>query len=151
MQKNLLDFYKEKLNDLIQAVINIFLFLPYFFCIPNLFKTLFVPWKNLISKEKNVGFSLDSWFSTLSFNLISRTIGFFMRSAIILFYFLLQAIFLILLPFVFSIYFLLIPLFYLQSLVQKTEEEKKEIARLNFIGSRLLNHENFAAVSNWFE
>src|SRR3989344_8698743 len=88
MHNNLLAFYKEKLNDFIQAVINLFLFLPYFFCIPNLFKTLFAPWKNLISKQKTAGFSFDFWFSTLSFNLISRTIGFFMRSAIILFYFL---------------------------------------------------------------
>lgn len=151
MHNNLLTFYKEKLNDFIQAVINLFLFLPYFFCVPNLLKTLFSPWKNLISKEKTAGFSLNVWLTVLSFNAISGTIGFIMRSAIILFYFLLQAIFLILLPFIFIIYFLLIPLFYLVSLSEKTEEEKKETARLKFIGSRLLNHENFATVTNWFE
>lgn len=74
-----------------------------------------------------------------------------MRSSIILFYFIFQSTLILLLPFIFSIYFMLIPILYLESLFQKTEEEQKELARLKFIGSHLLNQENYRAVAAWFE
>jgi len=46
---------------------------------------------------------------------------------------------------------LLIPILYIEYLYQKTEVEQKEIARLNFVGARLLNQENYKTVASWFE
>src|SRR3972149_666479 len=130
MKNNFILFFKQKLSDFYQALINLFMFFPYFFSVPTLIKTLFFPWKNLVTKDKTVGFSLSSWISTAGFNLISMGMGFIMRSTIILFYFIFQALLLILLPFIFLLYMLVIPLLYFEGLTQKTEDEKKEIARL---------------------
>ena len=151
MKNNFISFSKARLTDFYQATINLFMFFPYFFSIPSLTKSLFSPWKNLVSKEKTVGFSLDVWLSTFSFNVISSVMGFIMRSSIILFYFIFQAVLLLFLPFIFIIYMLLIPILYIEYLYQKTEVEQKEIARLNFVGARLLNQENYKTVASWFE
>ena len=151
MQKDFISFSKEKFSNFYQAVINLLMFFPYFFSVPTLVKTLFYPWKNLVTKDNTVCFSLSSWMSTAGFNLISMGMGFIMRSTIILFYFIFQAILLILLPFIFLLYMLVIPLLYFEGLTQKTEDEKKEIARLKFIGARLLNQENYKTVAGWFE
>ncbi len=151
MKKDFILFFKENLRTFIEAIINLIMFLPYFFSVPTLLKTLFYPWKNLVTQDTTVGFSLNSWFTTIGFNMMSSGIGFIMRSTIILFYFILQGIFLILLPFIFLIYIFLIPILYLESLYQKTEEQQKEASRLKFIGSHLLNQENYQAVATWFE
>ena len=102
MKNNFISFSKARLTDFYQATINLFMFFPYFFSIPSLTKSLFSPWKNLVSKEKTVGFSLDVWLSTFSFNVISSVMGFIMRSSIILFYFIFQAVLLLFLPFIFT-------------------------------------------------
>ena len=144
-------FFRQSLSDFIEACTNLFFFLPYFFSIPSLFKSLFAPWKNLVSKQKSVGISLNDWLGTISFNAISSVIGFSMRFSIILFYFFLQSILIFILPFIFIIYFVFIPVLWLESLLQKTEEEQKEANRLKFIGSHLLNQENYRQVAAWFE
>lgn len=151
MFTKLIQFYRQSLANFVEASTNFIFFLPYFFSVPSLLRTLFHPWKNLVSKEKTVGFSLNSWFGEVSFNAISRFLGLLMRLAIIFFYFLIQSLFILLTPIIFCLYFLLIPIFFLESLTQKSEEEKKELARLKFIGSHLLNQENYKVVAAWFE
>jgi ATP-dependent Clp protease ATP-binding subunit ClpA len=151
MRKNFWQYHLFCLHNFGEAIINIFIFLPYFFSISTLLKTLFQPWRNLIVKKTTIGFSLNDWANRLFFNLISRTIGAFMRSSIIIFYFIFQTLFIILLPFIILIFFLFLPFSYLLSLFQKTFQEKKNIFKKKFIESHLLNKENLSFVENWFE
>ncbi|OGK13945.1 hypothetical protein A3C98_01545 [Candidatus Roizmanbacteria bacterium RIFCSPHIGHO2_02_FULL_37_15] len=151
MSKNFSYFARQSIVNFLEALINIELFLPYFFSIPTLFKTLFSPWKNLVSKEKTVGFSFNVWFSSFSFNFISSCIGLMMRFSLIFFYFIFQSILVMLLPFLLITYIILLPILYIRSLSQKTEEELKELARVKFVGSHLLDQENYKTVATWFE
>ena len=105
MRKNFFQFSSNVIKNFGEATINIFIFLPYFFSVGNLIKTLFSPWKNLVNKKTKVGFTFSEWGDRFFFNFISRGIGFFMRFSIISFYFLFQAIFMILLPFIALIFF----------------------------------------------
>lgn len=151
MRDNFVRFANNKLRDFGQALINLFIFLPYFFSITALLKTLFYPWKNLVSVKKTPGFSFSELANRFLFNLISRTIGFVMRISIVLFYFVFQAVLMIALPFVALGYFLFLPLMYLEYLFQKTPLELKEAAKKKFIQDHNLDPANHALVADWFE
>ncbi len=151
MRKNFWQYYWTSLHNFGEAIINIFIFLPYFFSVSVLLRTLFQPWRNLIVKKTIVGFSLTDWANRFAFNFISRSIGTIMRLSIIIFYFIFQTLFMVSLPFIALIFFLLSPLFYLLSLFQKTSQEKKDIFKKDFIETHLLNQENRSFVENWFE
>lgn len=151
MRKNFWQYYFTRLHNFGEAIINIFIFLPYFFSVSVLLRTLFQPWRNLIVKKTTIGFSLADWANRFAFNLISRWIGTLMRLSIIIFYFIFQTLFMVFLPFIVLIFFLFLPLFYLLSLFQKTSQEKKDIFKKNFIETHLLNEENQSFVENWFE
>src|SRR3989338_10863641 len=106
----LFDFYKGSLSNFVYAAANFFIFLPYFFSIQNLIKTLISPSKGLESRKTIAGFSLSELVSRILFNLISRGIGFAMRISIILFYLLLQSLLILVIPFAFLAFTLLPPL-----------------------------------------
>ncbi|MEK9200537.1 MAG: AAA family ATPase [Patescibacteria group bacterium] len=57
----------------------------HFFSLPILLTTLFSPWRRLSQDQEIVGFNLERWFEKESFNLISRGIGFFVRTFLFLF------------------------------------------------------------------
>ncbi|MDH7476155.1 MAG: AAA family ATPase [Microgenomates group bacterium] len=151
MKKSFPVFFIDCLKDFFEAAINLVIFLPYFFSVNILTKTLFSPWKNLIAKKRERGFSFEEWVNRFSFNLISRMIGFMMRLAVLFFYFLWQMIYLLALPFLLIIFVVLTPVFYLKYRYEKTIEEKKQIAKELFIKKHLLNKENLARVGDWFE
>src|SRR3989339_2261720 len=151
MRKTFWQYYWDSLHNFGEGIINIFIFLPYFFSVSALLKTLFYPWKNLIIKKTFVGFSLADWANRFAFNLISSSMGVVMRISIISFYFILQTIFMFVLPFVALSFFLFTPFFYLISLTQKTSQEKKDIFKKKFIETHLLIEENRFFVENWFE
>ena len=151
MKKDLAAYYREAVKNFGEAVINLFIFLPYFFSVGRLTKTLFFPWKNLTVKKTTAGFSFNDFLNRFSFNLISKAIGFIMRLSLISFYFFFQAVFMLVLPFLAAGYFLLIPVFYLNYLYQKTDAEKKEMMKKDFIQKRMLKAENENIVSAWFE
>ena len=151
MRKNFWQYFWASLHNFGEAIINVFIFLPYFFSVSVLFKTLFQPWRNLTIKKTIVGFSLADWANRFAFNLISRSIGAFMRLSIIIFYFIFQTLFMVFLPLIALAFFLFSPLFYLLSLFQKTSQEKKDIFKKKFIETHLLNGENYPFVENWFE
>ncbi|KKQ33758.1 MAG: Endopeptidase clp ATP-binding chain a [Candidatus Levybacteria bacterium GW2011_GWA2_37_36] len=92
MRKTFWQYYWDSLHNFGEGIINIFIFLPYFFSVSALLKTLFYPWKNLIIKKTFVGFSLADWANRFAFNLISSSMGVVMRISIISFYFILQTI-----------------------------------------------------------
>ncbi len=151
MKKNYFDFLKDQLHNFGEATINIFIFLPYFFSVSKLLKTLFYPWKNIYVKKTTPGFSFSELFNRFTFNFISSTIGFFMRFSILVFYFLFQIFLIIILPFFALIFFLLTPFFYLIYIFKKTETEEKEELRKNFLATHLLNKKNQEKVNLWFE
>jgi len=151
MRKNFWQYYWTSLHNFGEAIINIFIFLPYFFSVSVLLRTLFHPWRNLIVKKTTIGFSLADWANRFAFNLISRWIGILMRLSIIIFYFIFQTLFMVFLPIIALIFFLFLPLFYLLSLFQKTSQEKKDIFKKKFIETHLLSEENRSFVENWFE
>lgn len=151
MKKDVSLFLKNTIHDFFDGALNLFIFFPYFFSVSALFKTLFAPWKNIVTKKEGRGFSLTEWLSRLFFNLISRLIGSTMRSCILLFYILLQSLYVILLPVIIVIFFLLLPFFVIKFLIEKTESEKKEIMKRSFLSTHLLKPENKQEVEGWFE
>jgi len=72
MFKKLAEFYRVSLQNFFEATFNYLIFLPYFFSVKNLLKTLFSPWKNLVKPKTGVGldlvevdqFTIDSAFGT---------------------------------------------------------------------------------------
>lgn len=150
MKKNFLQYCQSSLKNFVESTINIFIFLPYFFSVLTLLKTLFYPWKNLVSQKTRRGFYFNDWLERLSFNFISRLIGFFMRVSVIGFYFLILIIYIFVLPAAFIFYCLFIPLFYLKYLLEKTDREKENLLKKRFINDHLLKLENYEKVNQWF-
>jgi len=151
MSKNFWQYYWDSLHDFGEAVINIFIFLPYFFSTSKLLRTLFHPWRNLVVKKTITGFSVSDWGNRFAFGFISRSIGLTMRLSIITFYFIFQTLFMVLLPFISLSFFIFSPFFYFMSMFQKTSQEEKDIIKKKFIENRLLNRENNNQVEDWFE
>lgn len=141
----------KAIRDFFDVILNLFIFLPYYLSVPTLFRTLFSPWKNLVAKKTSVGFSFSDLFSRISFNLISRLIGFLMRVIVILFFFIVEIIFILAIPIILLIFFATLPLQILISSLQKSEKEKKELRKKEFIKSHLLEKENLDQVNSWFE
>jgi ATP-dependent Clp protease ATP-binding subunit ClpC len=151
MRKSFFSFFKIRFADLFEALFNLVIFLPYFFSVGHLFKTLFLPWKNLVSKKTVRGFSFSEWFNRIFFNAVSSGIGFFMRLSIIIFYFFVFSAYILLFPLTIIVSTVSMPFFYLLYMLQPTEEEKKVALRQNFLASHLLKPENQAYVEKWFE
>lgn len=141
----------KTIKDFFDGLLNLFIFLPYFLSIPALFKTLFNPWKNLIAKKTTVGFSFNEWLSRLSFNLISRLIGFLMRAFLILSFFIIELIFILAIPIILIIFFVILPIWMFITSLQKSKEERKNIQLNNFIKAHMLQKGNLNQVNVWFE
>lgn len=151
MKRNFFSFSRFKIAQFFQLIFNLFIFLPYYFSVIPLLKTLFKPWKHLVAKKKQPGFSFNEWFERTSFNLISSAIGFIMRAALLTGYFFTELIFIFSFPLIFLLYLIYLPLSYLVYLFKKTEGEQKAIIKEKFIKERLLKEENRHKVEPWFE
>jgi len=151
MLKKLLIFYKNSFHDFLEAIYNLTIFLPYFFSVSNLSKTLFFPWKNLSAKTTKGSFSFQALLDSFFFNFISRFIGFVMRLSIIIFYLFTQIVFLTCIPLLLIFYMLWLPFLFLGLLFEKTEEEKKQKLKTNFVNQHLIRPENKIKVEEWFE
>ncbi|MCA9372372.1 ATP-dependent Clp protease ATP-binding subunit [Candidatus Woesebacteria bacterium] len=150
--KNRVEYTEGEITkNFFSAITNIFLFLPYFFSVAQLAKTLFSPWKNLKTTTKRKGFSFNAWLNDLSFDLISRGMGFAMRSALIVFFFLAQSFYIVLLPFVILIFFASFPIHLLLQNMRKTEAERKAILKQSFVKSHFVDNRNADVVGQWFE
>src|SRR3990167_6305107 len=127
--KDMIDKKRTLFKSFLEANGNIFIFLPYFFSVSTLLKTLLSPWKNLTVKKRSRAFSLSEYFNVLSFNLVSRIIGFTMRFSILIFYLLVQTIYFILLPLFFLLFLLTIPITLLKQSFTKDESQTKDELR----------------------
>ena len=86
MRPSFPEYFQTSWSNFREAVLNLLIFFPYFFSVKALLKTLFEPWKNIQSEKKERGFSFSGFFDRLAFDMISRGMGFAMRSSILLFY-----------------------------------------------------------------
>lgn len=146
-------FAEEKLNHFINAVINIFLFLPHFFSVKHLLKTLFSPWKNLVETKQGSGLSLNQEMSRVSFNVISRLVGGGVRGAVIGIYIFVQIMAVLLLPIIFTGYVMLLPIFFFMNSsntdekIAADEQDQKE----KFVTAHTLDQSNRTEVEKWYD
>jgi len=149
MKMNFFQFVSYELKNFLEAAFNIIVFLPFYFSITVLVRTLFYPWKNLVTAKKSVGFSFNDWLNTLSYNMISSLVGFFVRFSTVVAYFIIEFIYILVLPIAFAIFIILTPIFYLEYLLTKPEETVKKEFVINFISKHLLKQENLNKVNQW--
>src|SRR5262249_23696813 len=103
-------FLTEKIGNFFEGLYNFILFFPYFFSVTALLRTLFQPWKGLTDQTEKKHISFNDWLNQLMFNMISSGIGFIMRSALIVCFFVFQSIYILLIPFLIISFLLLLPL-----------------------------------------
>ena len=151
MDKKPSSFFHDSFAEFNEALLNVGMFLPYFFSVKQLLKTLFQPWKNLTQPKTGRGFSFQEWFNRLGFNVVSRTMGFIMRSAIITAFLGTMVMYVLALPIIFITYFALLPFIFLMKASEKSPEEKKVDLKDKFIAKHMLNQDNFQEVEIWFE
>lgn len=77
--------YFQGTKNVLEAWVNFIGLAFHLFSVKLLLKTLFSPWRRVEIRTAGKGFSLDKFFSRLTFNLISRAIGFFVRTIFIIF------------------------------------------------------------------
>lgn len=76
-------YYTGAVKNLLHIWKNFIIFVREYYSIPLLLRTLFYPWRRDITKYGR-GFSFKNFLEALSFNLISRGIGFSVRSITII-------------------------------------------------------------------
>ncbi len=140
----------ESFKNFFKAYWNIYLFLPYFFSVTHNIRTLFYPWKNLVAKKTKPGFDFNETLSVISFNLISRGIGFFIRISTLVIYLITQILFTLSFPFLFLAFLLLFPLMLIKD-VLFSENTRRLKLKDRFMKNHLLNPKNKEQVEKWFE
>lgn len=138
-------------GNIIEALTNLFMFFPYFFSVGTLTKTLFAPWKNLKAKKTIRGFTFSDFFTRLSFNWISRGMGFMMRMSILTFFILFMALFMAIVPFIFLLAVIWYPIYALTKGLIQNEDDHKEQLKKQFIETHMLNRDYLPSVEKWFE
>ncbi len=144
-------FAREKNSHFYTAVANLFIFLPHFFSVSTLLRTLFAPWKNISQKKESLGFSLNEWANRLSFNVISRLIGAGARATLIGGYLTLQVMFVLLLPALYIGFNMLLPIMYMLQSSQESEQQRLQNKRSAFIEAHSLTEQTKEAVGAWFD
>lgn len=74
--------YIRAWKELFNVWLNFLWFTIHFFSVPELFHSLFAPWKRM-TEERKPGFQLEDIVSFIIINLLSRLIGAFLRAIII--------------------------------------------------------------------
>ncbi|MBI1863029.1 ATP-dependent Clp protease ATP-binding subunit [Candidatus Microgenomates bacterium] len=142
---------QRKILNYFEGLYNIFVFLPFYFSVPTLLKTLFSPWKNIVSQEKTVGFSFSAWASNVTFGLISRFIGAMMRSILIFTYLVVTVLFVVLMPVITIIFFVLLPFMVLLDSFKQSDQQLYESWKADFLGKHVLETEHTKDAEAWFD
>lgn len=126
---------------ILKAWFNFIAFAFHLFSVRFLLKTLFSPWRRVEIVSQTSGFSLERFFHQLTFNLISRSIGFLVRTILIIFG-LLLAIFIFILGLFVLIGWQLVPfaswpLFLLTRPKIKTDQDSLKGEAKEFVFQRL--------------
>lgn len=144
-------YLHQSMKNFFDALVNVAVFLPYFFSVSALLRSLFSPWKNLVSHKTTVGFSFSDWFNRFTFDMVSRGMGFIMRLTLILTYLILQVLYVILMPIIIIVYFIMIPMYFILSQFTKTDDELKAEMKMRFINTHMIKKDHFQEVEQWFE
>ncbi len=137
---------------ILKLIYNYIYFIGHLFSVKILLKTLFSPWRREIAKKEKPGFSPTDILSVISFNVISRAIGFIVRVGTLLsalLFFLLVIIF----GSTFFAYWFLVPILSLPVFFL-TQERNDKNKRNKFIVSHLedaTEEKNAVAAGNWYE
>ena len=140
----------EMLFKKLKALINVYLFLPYYFNVGTHFGHLFSPWKRLVGVRKEKGFSWEDYFAEVSMNLVSRSIGFIMRSFVLLFFTISFFCLIIITPIWVILALVITPFDYVLSQIWPYQAQKNR-AKDKFIKARVLDARNTQAGALWFE
>src|SRR3989344_787526 len=151
MHDNFAVYTHKMIQNTMQAITNLFMFFPYFFSAEKLVKTLFAPWKNIVSKKTKPGFSFEELGQRIADNFVSRFMGFMVRTAILLTFVLVQIFLLIALPGIFIGLMLFIPLSYMLYTSQPTPDQKRQHEKDTFMKRHLTEPQNEKFVEEWFE
>ncbi|MEI7653247.1 MAG: AAA family ATPase [bacterium] len=145
-------FLLSLISDYFQKCINVFIFLPYFFSVDVMVKTLFAPWKRIAPKTKRVGFSFSDWATDVGFDLVSRWIGSVMRGSVLLAYLMIVVLYLPTIAILTIIHlFCVWPLQWALAQIM-TPPEVVEIRRKKaFVFSHTLDAVNEPQVSAWYD
>jgi len=152
MNKDIKLHLKQVMQDYFEAIYTLVFFFPYFFSLVPLSKTLFYPWKHIVTKKEIRGFSFSEYFNRLLLNVMSSMIGASMRLSIICFCLIFETIYILSLP-VITLFFIVIalPISMGIYLFNPTEEEVKDKEKKEFLASHCLKQENSLMVVEWFE
>ena len=150
-KEDFVGFFRKKSHYFFTGVFNIFIFFPYYFSVIQLVKTLFYPWKKLVTVKKRAGFSFEEWAGRISFNVISSGIGVVMRGIVLFIYIIVEMVYVLSLPFIVVFFLVFTPFGYVLHSLKKPDFEKKEFLKTDFIKKRLLSQENRQIVEKWFE
>lgn len=142
------DIMKEKTSHFFIATYNVLLFLVHYFSVSFLVKSLFEPWKNVV-EDPQPNQSTQSWFDSKVFNLISRTLGFVLRSTLLLTFLITTLLYLVALPIATLLFFLMLPVIQLESLIPPSDEALKKSFHDKFMQNHS-NSTNSLAVEEWF-
>jgi len=82
LQNYLVWHYSQALVGYIRVFRNLWWFLVQFFSLPELFSSLFSPYKRIV-ESRTVGFNLEAWAGVIIINIMSRLIGLLVRTIII--------------------------------------------------------------------
>lgn len=137
---------------LTKALVNIFIFLPYFFSVDTLIKTLFAPWKRIVSKEKRIGFSFSTYFEDVGFDMVSRGVGCVVRVVTLLTYLIVQVIYVPCALIIVLLYAICIaPFHFAFRSFEKSEDVKYSEAKQIFLAHHVTDSANVPAVEAWFD
>lgn len=140
------------MQDYFEAIYTLIFFFPYFFSLGPLTKTLFYPWKHIVTKKEIRGFSFTEYFNRLLLNSMSSLIGASMRLSLISFCFIFEVLYVLSLPITTLLFIcIILPIFVILYLLNPTEEEVKEREKAAFLASHCLKQENNIRVVEWFE
>lgn len=152
MEKNIVVFIKKQIRTRIHQVKTLFVFLPYFFSVSTLLRTMFYPWKLIVTKKETRGFSFSEWANRTSLNIMSSGIGAIMRFSMISFFVIFELALIISLPILCAVYLsLILPIEIILYITQPTPEEMFQQRKSQFIATHCLKpEENKELVEKWF-
>ena len=152
MTKDIKLYAKRIMQDYFEAIYTLIFFFPYFFSLGPLIKTLFYPWKHIVTKKEIRGFSFTEYFNRLLLNVMSSLIGASMRLTLISFCILFEIVYILSLPIITLCFVIFVlPISLVLYKITPTEKEVKEKEKTAFLASHCLKQENSTAVVEWFE
>lgn len=151
MRPSIVSWYSQTISSYGKACLNLFTFLPYFFSVSQMLRTLLQPWKRIVDETHASGFSLSDLGSRLSMNLISRWVGATVRLGMLGAYVAGIILMIVGIPIGFLILHLLLPALYLKYMMSTPPEKQKEIDKQTFLKLHIEQKESQAEVEKWFD